>query len=76
MTKKIKPNLSLAQIINMSMGFMGIQMAFGLQNVLFQVSGLNGISAGQDVITGKTFQLKPENKLTVSPKTSLILELN
>jgi len=37
---------------------------------------LNGISAGQDVITGKTFQLKPENKLTVSPKTSLILELN
>lgn len=32
MTKKIKPNLSLAQIINMSMGFMGIQMAFGLQN--------------------------------------------
>lgn len=37
---------------------------------------LKGISAGQDVITGKTFQLKPENKLTVSPKTSLILELN
>lgn len=32
MTKKVKPNLSLAQIINMSMGFMGIQMAFGLQN--------------------------------------------
>lgn len=32
MSKKIKPNLSLAQIINMSMGFMGIQMAFGLQN--------------------------------------------
>lgn len=32
MTKKIKPNLSLLQIINMSMGFMGIQMAFGLQN--------------------------------------------
>lgn len=32
MTKKIKPNLSLAQIINMSVGFMGIQMAFGLQN--------------------------------------------
>ena len=31
-TKKIKPNLSLAQIINMSMGFLGIQMAFGLQN--------------------------------------------
>ena len=32
MTKKIKPNLSIAQIINMSMGFLGIQMAFGLQN--------------------------------------------
>lgn len=32
MSKKIKPNLSLAQIINMSMGFLGIQMAFGLQN--------------------------------------------
>ncbi|HOZ84553.1 MAG TPA: MFS transporter [Niabella sp.] len=27
-----KPALTLAQIINMSMGFMGIQMAFGLQN--------------------------------------------
>lgn len=32
MIKKIKPNLSIAQIINMSMGFLGIQMAFGLQN--------------------------------------------
>ncbi|WP_185114205.1 MFS transporter [Chryseobacterium sp. CBo1] len=32
MSKKIKPNLSMAQIINMSMGFLGIQMAFGLQN--------------------------------------------
>ena len=32
MAQKIKPNLSLAQIINMSMGFLGIQMAFGLQN--------------------------------------------
>ena len=31
-TKKIKPNLTIPQIINMSMGFMGIQMAFGLQN--------------------------------------------
>lgn len=30
--KKQKPSLSLAQIINMSMGFMGIQMGFGLQN--------------------------------------------
>lgn len=32
MAKKIKPNLSMPQIINMSMGFLGIQMAFGLQN--------------------------------------------
>lgn len=32
MAKRIKPNLQLAQIINMSMGFLGIQMAFGLQN--------------------------------------------
>ncbi|WP_417429009.1 MFS transporter [Halpernia sp.] len=32
MIKKIKPNLTIPQIINMSMGFMGIQMAFGLQN--------------------------------------------
>lgn len=32
MATKKKPNLSLAQIINMSMGFLGIQMAFGLQN--------------------------------------------
>lgn len=30
--KKKKPNLSLLRIINMSMGFLGIQMAFGLQN--------------------------------------------
>lgn len=29
---KEKPNLSILQIINMSMGFLGIQMAFGLQN--------------------------------------------
>ncbi|KIC64383.1 major facilitator transporter [Chryseobacterium taiwanense] len=28
----VKPNLSMLQIINMSMGFLGIQMAFGLQN--------------------------------------------
>lgn len=32
MGKKVKPNLSMTQIINMSMGFLGIQMAFGLQN--------------------------------------------
>ncbi|MDR6513950.1 MFS transporter [Chryseobacterium camelliae] len=29
---KKKPDLSMLQIINMSMGFLGIQMAFGLQN--------------------------------------------
>ncbi|GEN65720.1 MFS transporter [Chryseobacterium rhizosphaerae] len=32
MAKKIKPELSISRIINMSMGFLGIQMAFGLQN--------------------------------------------
>lgn len=32
MSKRIKPELTLAQIVNMSMGFLGIQMAFGLQN--------------------------------------------
>ena len=32
MAQKIKPNLSIPQIINMSMGFLGIQLAFGLQN--------------------------------------------
>lgn len=32
MAKKTKPELSLTRIINMSMGFLGIQMAFGLQN--------------------------------------------
>ena len=32
MSRRIKPQLKLAQIINMSMGFLGIQMAFGLQN--------------------------------------------
>lgn len=32
LTPQQKPRLSLARIINMSMGFLGIQMAFGLQN--------------------------------------------
>lgn len=32
LSKKLKPDLSIARIINMSMGFLGIQMAFGLQN--------------------------------------------
>lgn len=31
-TVRTKPRLSIGQIINMSMGFLGIQMAFGLQN--------------------------------------------
>lgn len=30
--RRKKPDLSILQIINMSMGFLGIQMAFGLQN--------------------------------------------
>ncbi|WP_313000750.1 MFS transporter [Chryseobacterium gleum] len=30
--RRKKPDLSMLQIINMSMGFLGIQMAFGLQN--------------------------------------------
>lgn len=30
--KRIKPNLTVAQIVNMSMGFLGIQMGFALQN--------------------------------------------
>ncbi len=39
----IKPKLSLAQIVNMSVGFFGIQFAFGLQNAnisrIFQTLG-------------------------------------
>jgi maltose/moltooligosaccharide transporter len=42
-TKISKPSLSLAQIINMSVGFFGIQFAFGLQNAnvsrIFQTLG-------------------------------------
>lgn len=41
----IKPRLSIAQIINMSIGFFGIQFAFGLQNAnvsrIFQSLGAN-----------------------------------
>lgn len=41
----IKPRLTLAQIINMSVGFFGIQFAFGLQNAnvsrIFQTLGAN-----------------------------------
>ena len=36
---------------------------------------LNGISTGKDVITDKNFTINSKNKLTVSPKSSLILEL-
>ena len=32
MEKDVKPKLSLGAIINLSMGFLGIQMGFGLQN--------------------------------------------
>ncbi|MDZ4793860.1 MAG: MFS transporter [Bacteroidota bacterium] len=41
----VKPKLSLVQIINMSVGFFGIQFAFGLQNAnvsrIFQTLGAN-----------------------------------
>ena len=36
---------------------------------------LNGVTAGTDIISGKQFQVSTENKLTVSGKSSLILEL-
>ena len=43
--KAKKPSLTLAQIINMSVGFLGIQFAFGLQNAnvsrIFQTLGAN-----------------------------------
>ncbi len=37
---------------------------------------LSDVSAGKDVISGKDFSVSPQNKLTVSGKSSLILELN
>ena len=37
---------------------------------------LNGVSAGKDIISGKDFVVTSKNKLTVSGKSSLILELN
>lgn len=41
----VKPKLSISQIINMSVGFFGIQFAFGLQNAnvsrIFQTVGAN-----------------------------------
>ena len=36
---------------------------------------LNGVSAGKDIISGKDFVVTSKNKLTVSGKSSLILEL-
>lgn len=36
---------------------------------------LNGVSKGKDVISGKEFSVSPQNKITVSGKSSLILEL-
>ncbi|MDQ0477207.1 glycoside hydrolase family 13 protein [Chryseobacterium sp. MDT2-18] len=36
---------------------------------------LDGISKGKDVISGKEFSVSPQNKITVSGKSSLILEL-
>lgn len=36
---------------------------------------LSGVSAGKDVISGKDFSVNAQNKLTVSGKSSLILEL-
>jgi maltose/moltooligosaccharide transporter len=45
MNQTIKPRLSLAQIINMSVGFMGIQFGFALQNAntsrIFSTLGAN-----------------------------------
>ena len=36
---------------------------------------LNGVSKGKDVISGKEFSISPQNKIRVSGKSSLILEL-
>ena len=36
---------------------------------------LDGVSKGKDVISGKEFSISPQNKITVSGKSSLILEL-
>ena len=45
MNATVKPKLSLAQIINMSVGFMGIQFGFALQNAntsrIFATLGAN-----------------------------------
>ena len=36
---------------------------------------LNGVSKGKDVLSGKEFSISTQNKLTIAPKSSLILEL-
>ena len=45
MNETTKPRLSLSQIINMSVGFMGIQFGFALQNAntsrIFSTLGAN-----------------------------------
>ncbi len=48
------------------------EQSFNLKR--FQES-LGGITSGKDVITGKAVDMKIDGKLTISPKTSLILEL-
>ncbi len=36
---------------------------------------LNAVSKGKDVVSGKKFSISTQNKLTIAPKSSLILEL-
>lgn len=36
---------------------------------------LNAVSKGKDVVSGKEFSVSTQNKLTIAPKSSLILEL-
>lgn len=62
--RRKKPDLSILQIINMSMGFLGIQMAFGLQNG--NASRILG-NLGADVHELSWFWL-------VAPVTGLIIQ--
>ncbi len=36
---------------------------------------LNGVSKGKDIVTGKEISISTQNKITISGKSSLILEL-
>ena len=45
---------------------------FGLDRF---AESLGGVSKGKDIISGKEFPVSTQNKLTVSGKSSLILEL-